>query len=153
MIFSIYTKKVRINTLIYELIYNVKKNIYLKYSICSFILITLGIRQIGSLDEFVNVKCLYLQNNVIGKIENLAHLKKLTLLFLNDNCISKIENLDGLATLDKIDLSRNNIKVVENLGKIDFKEQLPNLLKTLNLYRLLGKSDKLRFELQWSPTY
>jgi dynein assembly factor 1, axonemal len=78
--------------------------------------ITTGIRQIGSLDEYVNVKCLYLQNNVIGKIENLAHLKKLTLLFLNDNCISKIENLDGLETLDKIDLSRNNIKVVENLG-------------------------------------
>jgi Leucine-rich repeat (LRR) protein len=76
-----------------------------------------GIVEIENLDDFINVKCIYLQNNMVKKIENLDKLKQLTMLFLNDNSIERIENLEYLEKLNKIDLSHNSIKTVENLSK------------------------------------
>ena len=46
---------------------------------------------IVGLDALVNLRCLYLQENLIKKIENLSFLKELVNLNLTDNCIERIE--------------------------------------------------------------
>jgi dynein assembly factor 1 len=39
-----------------------------------------GLRKIENLQAFVNIRALYLENNCIGKIENLSHMKNLSSL-------------------------------------------------------------------------
>uniref|UniRef100_A0A8C3T0K5 Leucine-rich repeat-containing protein 6 n=1 Tax=Chelydra serpentina TaxID=8475 RepID=A0A8C3T0K5_CHESE len=56
-----------------------------------------------------NLKILYLQNNLIPKIENVSKLKKLEYLNLALNNIERIENLEGCEELQKLDLTANFI--------------------------------------------
>ena len=55
------------------------------------------------------LKILYLQNNIISKIENLNHLKELTYLNLALNNIQAIEGLESCEFLEKLDLTVNFI--------------------------------------------
>lgn len=55
------------------------------------------------------LKILYLQNNIISKIENLHHLKDLTYLNLALNNIQAIEGLESCEFLQKLDLTVNFI--------------------------------------------
>lgn len=52
---------------------------------------------------------LYLQENLIDKIEGLDTLVNLRTLNLSDNMIQKIEGLSGLRMLDSLQLKRNRI--------------------------------------------
>ncbi|XP_028918296.1 protein tilB homolog isoform X3 [Ornithorhynchus anatinus] len=54
-----------------------------------------------------DLKILYLQNNLIARIENVSRLKKLEYLNLALNNIEKIENLEGCEGLKKLDLTVN----------------------------------------------
>ncbi|XP_055482524.1 dynein axonemal assembly factor 11 [Psammomys obesus] len=56
-----------------------------------------------------DLKILYLQNNLIAKIENVSKLKKLEYLNLALNNIERIENLEGCECLTKLDLTVNFI--------------------------------------------
>ena len=56
-----------------------------------------------------NLQILYLQNNLIRKIENLHHLKNLWYLNLAINSIDRIEGLEGCEGLRKLDLTLNFI--------------------------------------------
>ncbi|XP_047697616.1 dynein axonemal assembly factor 11 isoform X3 [Prionailurus viverrinus] len=73
-----------------------------------------------------DLKILYLQNNLIGKIENVSKLKKLEYLNLALNNIEKIENLEGCEGLTKLDLTVNfigELSSVKTLGhNIHLKE-------------------------------
>lgn len=52
----------------------------------------------------------------IEKIENLAvYCRHLKILFLQNNIIEKIENLEKLKELEYLNLAVNNISVIENL--------------------------------------
>lgn len=65
-----------------------------------------------------DLKILLLQNNLIGKIENVFKFKKLQYLNLAMNNIEIIENLDQLESLQKLDLTLNfiwNLKSAQNL--------------------------------------
>jgi hypothetical protein len=65
-----------------------------------------------------HLEILYLQNNLIGKIENLHHLKELKYLSLAVNNIVRIENLEWCESLEKLDLTVNFIEdplCLENL--------------------------------------
>lgn len=53
------------------------------------------------------LRILYLQNNIIGKMENLKHLKELEYLNLALNNITKIEGLESCESLRKLDLTVN----------------------------------------------
>lgn len=59
------------------------------------------------------LKILYLQNNIIAKLENLQHLKDLEYLNVALNNIRKIEGLDGCEFLAKLDLTVNFVDVDE----------------------------------------
>lgn len=53
------------------------------------------------------LRILYLQNNIIEKIEDLTHMKELRYLNLALNNISKIEGLAACEFLNKLDLTVN----------------------------------------------
>ncbi|XP_027032608.2 dynein axonemal assembly factor 11 isoform X1 [Tachysurus fulvidraco] len=70
----------------------------------------LGIERIEHIDRWCrDLKILYLQNNLISKIENVGRLKKLEYLNLTLNNIELIENLEGCEVLQKLDLTLNFI--------------------------------------------
>ncbi|KAF4076671.1 hypothetical protein AMELA_G00217710 [Ameiurus melas] len=66
------------------------------------------IERIEHIDKWCrDLKILYLQNNLISKIENVGRLKKLEYLNLALNNIEVIENLEGCEYLQKLDLTVN----------------------------------------------
>ncbi|KAF4676093.1 hypothetical protein FOL47_006701 [Perkinsus chesapeaki] len=88
--------------------------------------------EIESIDKCLGERCrririLLLQNNVIGKLENLNKLKELEYLNVALNNIDKIEGLDRCESLRKLDLTVNFIDI-ENL-----KDSITNLECNYNL--------------------
>ncbi|EFJ41202.1 hypothetical protein VOLCADRAFT_68532 [Volvox carteri f. nagariensis] len=55
------------------------------------------------------LKILYLQNNLIGKIQNLHKLKELEYLNMAVNNVTKLQNLQRCESLKKLDLTINFI--------------------------------------------
>ena len=84
----------------------------------------LGLRDIRNLDDYVNLKALWLENNLITKIENLSHLTQLRCLFLQNNKLTKIENLQALKSLAILNLSHNQITKIDNLEGLTSLEDL-----------------------------
>ncbi len=78
------------------------------------------------LEDYTGLKSLWLENNCIGRIENLSHLSDLRCLFLQHNQIETIENLEALSMLSNLNLASNRIARVSNVAC------LPSL-HTLNL--------------------
>ncbi|CAK8689130.1 unnamed protein product [Clavelina lepadiformis] len=84
--------------------------------------------KIEHLDKWCrHLKILYLQNNLIGKIENVGRLKKLEYLNLALNNVERIENLQACESLKKLDLTVNfigELTSIENLKGNIFLEDL-----------------------------
>uniref|UniRef100_A0A0X3NHU6 Protein tilB homolog n=1 Tax=Schistocephalus solidus TaxID=70667 RepID=A0A0X3NHU6_SCHSO len=90
------------------------------------------IERIEFLDKHCRkLKILYLQSNLISRIENLNRLKELEYLNLALNNIEVIENLEGCESLTKLDLTVNFI------GDLTSVENLQNLENLRDLY-LIG---------------
>jgi len=76
------------------------------------------------------IKILYLQNNIIPKMENLFHLKDLVYLNLALNNIEKIEGLQNCEFLSKLDLTVNFIDLdvlQESIEHLQSRENLKEL--------------------------
>merc|ERR1711988_428823 len=77
------------------------------------------IEKIENLDKWCRrLQILYLQGNLIGKIENLGRLRELVYLNLCLNNVRKIENLEQNEALEKLDMTCNfvlNPLCLENL--------------------------------------
>lgn len=86
---------------------NINDKIYLHYK---------GFRCIQNLDEYTNLKCIWLEGNGLSRIEGLDKQSSLRTLFLQENIIEKIENLESQICLDTLNLSKNYIKRIENLS-------------------------------------
>jgi protein TilB len=68
-----------------------------------------------------HIKILYLQNNIIPKLEGLSKLKELEYLNLALNNIPQIENLEGCESLTKLDMTVNFVDIE------DFEISVQNL--------------------------
>lgn len=79
-----------------------------------------------------NLKILLLQNNLIGKIENIFKLKNLEYLNLAINNIEKIENLEELESLTKLDLTLNFIGILTSVDYLKKNYNLKHLILTGN---------------------
>ncbi|SOV11813.1 leucine-rich repeat protein [Plasmodium gaboni] len=93
-----------------------------------------GFHNIDGLDTFINLKCLFLNNNCIKKIDNLNNLVNLKALYLQNNDISTIENIT-CTSLVILNLSNNKIKTLDNIQHLKF-------LQTLNISNNLIESVK-----------
>jgi protein TilB len=82
----------------------------------------LNIEKISNLDVYCrHLKILYLQNNLIEKMEGLNKLKELEYANLGVNNISLIEGVWGCESLQKLDLTLNFVDIE------DFEESVDNL--------------------------
>lgn len=88
-----------------------------------------NIERIENIDKWCkHLKILYLQSNLIPKIENVSRLKKLEYLNLALNNVELIENLEGCESLTKLDLTVNFV------GELTSVESLKNLVFFKELY-------------------
>ena len=69
-----------------------------------------GFSKIEALENFVNLRILYLENNCFSKVENLKHLTNLQCLYLNNNFLEDISELNHNTTLKILNLSHNKLK-------------------------------------------
>jgi len=77
------------------------------------------IEKIECLDKICRgLKILYLQSNLIPKIENLSRMKQLEYLNLALNNVERIENLEGCENLRKLDLTANFIGELTSLTSL-----------------------------------
>ena len=87
-----------------------------------------GYHRIENLEDYKNLKAIWLDSNGFQKIENLDHLEALRCLYLSRNLFTTIENLDNLKNLVQLDLSENRISLVKGLSMLSNLESL-NLAK------------------------
>lgn len=76
------------------------------------------------------LKILYLQNNLIGKLENLNHLKELQYLNMALNNLTKIEGLQNCEHINKLDFTANFIDVdhlEESMDNLESRYKLREL--------------------------
>uniref|UniRef100_A0A3Q2CTI1 Leucine-rich repeat-containing protein 6 n=1 Tax=Cyprinodon variegatus TaxID=28743 RepID=A0A3Q2CTI1_CYPVA len=77
------------------------------------------IEKIEHIDRWCReLRILYLQNNLIPKIENLGRLKKLEYLNLALNNIEVVENLEGCESLQKLDLTVNFVGLLSSVDSL-----------------------------------
>eukprot|EP01006_Ploeotia_vitrea_P038038 TRINITY_DN66198_c6_g1_i1.p1 TRINITY_DN66198_c6_g1~~TRINITY_DN66198_c6_g1_i1.p1 ORF type:complete len:649 (-),score=382.92 TRINITY_DN66198_c6_g1_i1:35-1981(-) len=89
-----------------------------------------GFTKIKCLDEYVNVRALWLDNNSIKKIAGLSKLTRLKCLYLQNNSLKRVEGLESNAELSTLDVSGN---VIRRLGEgLEHLDQLTSLTASNN---------------------
>ncbi|XP_062413926.1 dynein axonemal assembly factor 11 [Pungitius pungitius] len=79
-----------------------------------------------------DLRILYLQSNLISRIENVGRLKKLQYLNLALNNIEVIENLEGCESLQKLDLTVNFVGCLSSVESLQHNVLLTELFLTGN---------------------
>ncbi|XP_070555655.1 dynein axonemal assembly factor 11-like [Ptychodera flava] len=91
------------------------------------------IEKIEHIDKWCrDLKILYLQSNLIPKIENVGRLKKLEYINLALNNIERIENLGGCESLKKIDLTVNFVGELTSIESLRDNYNLREIFLTGN---------------------
>ena len=98
--------------------------------------------KIQNLEEYFNIKALFLENNMISKIENIDFMKQLRSLFLQHNMIKKMEGLSNFVQLDTLDLTGNVITKIEGISNL---ENLTKLYISENAIEDLSGFDQVHF--------
>jgi hypothetical protein len=64
--------------------------------------VVIGLTKIEGLDKLIELRALYLQENLFGRMEGFDHLVHLDTLNLAQNMIDKVEGLDELKKLNTL---------------------------------------------------
>lgn len=116
--------------------------------------ISLHQEELESINEVLGMTCrklkiLYLQNNIIPKMENLYHMKDLEYLNLALNNITKIEGLDNCEFLRKLDLTVNFVDFDTLKDSIEHLQSRENLRELF----LLGNPAQANWDESKFQTY
>lgn len=111
----------------------------------------MGLREIGALEEFTEVRTLDLSGNEIGDLRPLMLLSKLETLNLAGNEVQDLRPLMGLPKLKKLDVSDNLIVETASVGAIASLEELNLSGNRIGDFSGLGKLTRLT-ELNLSNT-
>jgi protein TilB len=85
------------------------------------------LKRIENLDVYCrHLKILYLQNNLIEKMEGLTKLKEVEYINLAVNSVSKIEGVQRCESLNKLDLTLNFIDAEDLKDSLENLEYCPN---------------------------
>ncbi|KAK7100090.1 dynein axonemal assembly factor 11-like [Littorina saxatilis] len=91
------------------------------------------IERIEHLDRWCReLKILYLQSNLIPRIENVSRLKKLEYLNLALNNVERVENLEGCESLKKLDLTVNFVGELTSIESLRGNYHLEEIFLTGN---------------------
>lgn len=94
----------------------------------------MGFERIANLDEYVNVKSIFLEGNALQSLEGLApHCSQLRCIFAQQNCLLELTGLEGLENLDTLNVSNNAIKSllgIQLLPRLTTLQITHNKLKT-----------------------
>jgi len=85
---------------------------------------------IAELEEFTQLKVLWLQSNQLTSAFGLSHLAHLRVLYLHSNRINSLDSFKGLATLETLNLSVNIVSSLKGLSEMPI---LANLYISKNL--------------------
>ena len=86
----------------------------------------MNIEKIENLEVYCrHLKILYLQSNIINRMENLNKLKELEYLNLAVNNVMKIENIEGCESLKKLDLTLNFVDLEDFSSSITCLAKCP----------------------------
>lgn len=99
-------------------------------SVCCCLLTGMGGFQ--GLEEFTELKVIWLQSNALTSAKGLGHLQHLRVLYLHSNRITSLVGLEGLHNLDTLNMSTN---VLHNLRGISSFKELSNLYVAKNFLR------------------
>ena len=84
----------------------------------------LGIRRLGSLENFSKLKWATICDNSLSRIEGLQKCTKLEELLLEGNSVLKLDGVKNLVNLKRLDVSNNRIGLIENLDNLANLQQL-----------------------------
>eukprot|EP00826_Nyctotherus_ovalis_P008709 TRINITY_DN12262_c0_g6_i1.p1 TRINITY_DN12262_c0_g6~~TRINITY_DN12262_c0_g6_i1.p1 ORF type:complete len:459 (-),score=117.87 TRINITY_DN12262_c0_g6_i1:358-1734(-) len=91
--------------------------------------------------DLIRLRRLFLQENRIGRVENLENCRQLEELWLFSNQVANIENLDSNSMLRELNLADNKIKKIGNLSRLI---NLQTLDLSGNPIASLSEIDKLK---------
>lgn len=93
----------------------------------------MGFERIANIEEYVNVKSIFLEGNALVSLRGLApHCSQLRCIFAQQNCLLALDDLEGLDDLDTLNVSNNAIK---SLTGIEVLPRLTTLQITHNKLR------------------
>lgn len=88
-----------------------------------------GFTRIENLEEYSNLKAIFLESNALESLDGLQNLRELRCLYVQNNCIWRISGLESLQHLDTLNISSNQLTKLENLSCCP---ELKTLLATHN---------------------
>ena len=75
-----------------------------------------GFQRIESLEDYVNLRTLWLDHNYFSSLHGLLHLKQLKCLFIQNNALSSLEGVEFLEQLVILDVSHNQLTNTNHIG-------------------------------------
>lgn len=83
-----------------------------------------GFGYIRNLEQFTDLKCLYIEGNGLRSLKGLEQNIELKSLYAQENCIEEIEGLETLKELRVLNLNENMIRKVTGLAGIELLDTL-----------------------------
>ncbi|KAF6256636.1 hypothetical protein COO60DRAFT_1627121 [Scenedesmus sp. NREL 46B-D3] len=74
-----------------------------------------GFTHIANLEEYINLKALFLDSNALQSLDGLPRLEQLKCMYVQQNCLRSLRGLQQLPILDTLNVSSNGLDSLENL--------------------------------------